>query len=288
MVDPILSLYRTSTTVNLHEIDETCKPYQDTNLTVTPVVIQPIKNNKRSFQTYSYSSGSDSESSSSDSETRLATNSIMTDLEAQEYRNKVVDMMFTNTNQGQKPPGHTIEAECTPRSTTTHPLSQEGGEKVATARVVNNNQRNFLIKSLPRTTQDLSAITYICQGASMPPKFNKAAALALGIKPGPIYGQLQKGMAVTLPDGKVVTRGMVCDAEVPGHVFVVVDCPNISYIDGLIKSDAFDKYLDPKGESKINVMIHHLGNGVIHDARYKQWLSKFDVSTDVRLLKFLF
>ncbi|KAG2206524.1 hypothetical protein INT47_008541 [Mucor saturninus] len=293
-------VYRTSTTVDLHEIDETCQPFTDKNLTVTPVIVHSKKHNKRNYQTYSSnSSGSESSySSSSDSEKRLSKNVEMTVTEAQTYRRGVVSMMFTNTDKGQKAPGHTIEAECSPRPTV-HPLSEEAAKAAVTAttitttttvavevkekagtRVVNNNQRNFLMKSLPKSKPDTSAITYICQGASVTPKFNKAAAMALGLKPGPVYGQLQKGLDVTLPDGRVITRDMVCDPEVPGHVFVIVDCPNTSYIDSLVNSDAFDKYLDPEGKSKINVMIHHLGNNVIHDERYKKWLQRFDTTTD--------
>lgn len=194
--------------------------------------------------------------------------------------------MFTNSSKGEKAPGHTIEAPCTPRSDKkddkiVHPLSEEAK---ATSKVLNNQQRTYLMKALPRTKADPSSITYICQGVSVPPKFNKAAAIALGIKPGPVYGQLQKGMDVTLPDGRVITRDMVCDPEVPGHVFVVVDCPDTTYIDGLVNSKQFDPYLDPNGKSKINVMIHNIGNNVINDTRYKEWLSKFDSTTDVRLI----
>lgn len=274
----LFSFFRTSTTVDLHEIDENSKPFSDKNLSVKPVVVYPVKNSKRNYQAFS-SSGSESESSSSESENRLGKNPIAVEKEAQKYRQKVVNMMFTNTNQGQKPPGHTIEAECSPRpDNTVHPLSEEAK---STSKILTNNQKDYLMKALPKAKQDTSAITYICQGTSVPPKFNKAAAIALGIKPGPVYGQLQKGIEVTLEDGRVVTRDMVCDPEVPGHVFVVVDCPNASYIDGLINSKEFDTYLDPKGKSKINVMIHNLGNSVIHDTRYKEWLSKFDATTDV-------
>ncbi|GAA5814487.1 hypothetical protein MFLAVUS_007984 [Mucor flavus] len=276
-------VYRTSTNVNINEIDETSKPFKDKNLSVTPVIVYPVKNNKRDYREFSSGSGSESDSSTSDSEYNLVKNPIGDEKGEHKYRQNVVNMMFTNTNQGQKAPGHTIEADCSPRpdntnaSTRVHPLSEEAK---STSKSLTNTQRNYLMKALPRSQQDTSAITYICQGASVPPKFNKAAAVALGIKPGPVYGQLQKGISVTLDDGRVVTREMVCDPEVPGHVFVVVDCPNSSYIDGLISSKQFDTYLDPNGKYKINVMIHHLGNNVIHDSRYKEWLRKFDQTTD--------
>lgn len=251
---------------------------------MTPVVVYPVKHRKRDYAEYSgsgsSSSSSDTSSSDSDTEAHFQKNTIGMEKEAQEYRKQVVNMMFTNSKKGEKAPGHTIEAPCTPRSddATVHPLSEQAK---STSKVISNQQKNYLMKSLPRVTRDTSSITYICQGTSVPPKFNKAAAVALGIKPGPVYGQLQKGLEVTLPDGRVITRDMVCDPEIPGHVFVVVDCPNTSYIEGLINSKQFDPYLDPNGKSKINVMIHNLGNNVIRDTRYKEWLSKFDSTTDV-------
>lgn len=290
----IVITYRTNTTVNVHELEENSAPYQDKNLTITPVIVHPVKRRKRDYKTFSTGSdgsmsssdgyeSSSSSSGSNDSEIHFKKNPVEIEQEAQAYRKKVVSLMFTNSNKGQKAPGHTIEADCTPRALTTaektaHPLADEQNK---VAKVMTNTQRDYLMKALPRTKPSESAITYICQGVSVPRKFNKAAALALGIKPGPVYGDLQKGIDVTLPDGTVVTRDMVCDPEVPGHVFVVVDCPNSTYIDGLVNSKAFDKYLDPNGKLRINVMIHHLGNNVIHDDRYKKWLMKFDTATDV-------
>jgi ribonuclease Z len=203
----------------------------------------------------------------------------MTDSEADQYRKKVISLMFTNTNKGEKAPGHTIEADCSPRpasSKTVHPLSAD--PMGSSPKLV--NQRDHLMRALPRTKPDNAAISYICQGTSLPRKFNKAAAIALGIKPGPVYGQLQKGISVTLDDGRIVTQEMVCDPEVPGHVFMVVDCPSLAYIDGLVNSDKF-KSFQTGGTNKVNAIIHYVGEGVLQDARYKQWLHSFDLKTDV-------
>lgn len=50
-------------------------------------------------------------------------------------------------------------------------------------------------------------------------------AKALGIKPGPIFGKLKTGEAVTLEDGRVITQSDVCDRSLPGAEFLIVDCP---------------------------------------------------------------
>lgn len=267
--------------MNVHEFDELSQPYSDSNLSVTPVIVLPTSSKKRNFDQVSSEDSLESGSSESDTESsspklieRFKKNTAgATGSEAQAYRQKVISLMFTDASKGEKAPGHTIEAECSPRSQkTAHPLSSE--EKGA------SNQRGYLMQMLPGTKPHPAAISYICQGTPVPRKFNKSAAMALGIKPGPIYGQLQRGNSVTLDDGRVITQDMVCDPEVPGHVFMVVDCPGPAYIDNLVRSDKFNSFKQG-GSHKVNVMIHFAGLDVLRDKRYQDWLNSFDASTDV-------
>lgn len=51
-----------------------------------------------------------------------------------------------------------------------------------------------------------------------PGRFDLQAARALGVPEGPLFGQLQRGMAVTLPDGRTVTPGEVLGPARPGAV----------------------------------------------------------------------
>lgn len=279
--------------MNVHEFSDTSKPFSDKNLTMTPVVVLPTSSKKRSYDQYSSGSSGGSESSSSNESsssesTKFTKNGILSQVEADEYRQKVISLMFTNTNKGEKAPGHTIEADCSPRppspstsTKTVHPLSSAttAPEDPAVAKAM-TNQRDHLMRGLPRTKPYPAAVSYICQGVPVPRKFNKNAALALGLKLGPVCGQLQKGISVTLEDGRVITQDMVCDPEIPGHVFMVIDCPHISYIDNLINSPKFKDY-QTGGARKVNVMIHYVGKNVIQDARYQNWLHSFDATTDV-------
>jgi ribonuclease Z len=210
----------------------------------------------------------------------------MSEIEANDYRKKVISLMFTNTSKGEKAPGHTIEADCSPRppspttksTKTAHPLSAAAEEPAIQKAVT--NQRDYLMKGLPRTKPHPAAVSYICQGVPLPRKFNAKAALKLGLKLGPACGQLQKGISVTLDDGRVITQDMVCDPEIPGHVFMVVDCPHISYIDNLVNSSKFKDY-QIGGTRTVNAIIHYVSKNVLQDKRYKRWLQTFDTTTDV-------
>lgn len=44
--------------------------------------------------------------------------------------------------------------------------------------------------------------------------------MKLGIKPGPIFGQLKDGIDVTLPDGRVIKSSDVRGPDDPGPVFI--------------------------------------------------------------------
>ncbi|KAI8883211.1 hypothetical protein K501DRAFT_219648 [Backusella circina FSU 941] len=266
-------VYRTSTTLQLNEY-ESASTYKDKNLAVTPVIVLPNNYTKEETlgEVAAVEVGTKRKHEGDDEN------------DSQTYSRKVVAQMFTDSsgsNNKKKagmatkktaatasPPEQTIDAECTPR----HPLGGGNTEK----RPNNNNQRDFLSKALPNTSPYPAAMSYICEGTSVPRKFNKAAAVALGIKPGPVYGQLQKGISVTLEDGRVITQDMVCEPEIPGHVFMVVDCPSVSYIDGLIQTRAFERFQNDRPKA----MIHIVGDDVLEDERYKEWLAKFGRTTD--------
>jgi ribonuclease Z len=51
-------------------------------------------------------------------------------------------------------------------------------------------------------------------------QFNVAKATQLGIPPGPIYGRLKRGEAVTLPDGRVIQGQDLCGPTQIGRSFV--------------------------------------------------------------------
>jgi ribonuclease Z len=54
-----------------------------------------------------------------------------------------------------------------------------------------------------------------------PGRFHPERAAALGIEEGPMFGALQRGKAVTLPDGRVVQPAEVMDGARPGRKLVV-------------------------------------------------------------------
>eukprot|EP00198_Chlamydomonas_reinhardtii_P000339 XP_001689674.1 RNase Z-like protein [Chlamydomonas reinhardtii] len=67
---------------------------------------------------------------------------------------------------------------------------------------------------------------YLVRLSGRPGKFLPDKARQLGVKPGPLFGELQRGHSVTLEDGRVVTGADVCEPPVPGPAVMVVDTPD--------------------------------------------------------------
>ncbi|HET6405812.1 MAG TPA: MBL fold metallo-hydrolase, partial [Candidatus Thermoplasmatota archaeon] len=69
------------------------------------------------------------------------------------------------------------------------------------------------------------ALAYAVVEDPRPGRFNKPRALELGVPEGKAFGQLQRGEAVTLPDGRLITPDMVLGPTRRGRKVVYTgDC----------------------------------------------------------------
>ncbi|KAG4306109.1 hypothetical protein PORY_000097 [Pneumocystis oryctolagi] len=130
------------------------------------------------------------------------------------------------------------------------------------------------IQDMLHTTPFPLSVTYICEGHSQPGKFNPDAAKALGIVPGPQFGRLSKGESIVLDDGKVVFPHQVIGESRPGAIFMIVDCPDKSYIDSLIQRNVWNMYYKT-GKKKVQLIIHMINEDVLNDSRYINWMNQF-------------
>jgi ribonuclease Z len=67
-----------------------------------------------------------------------------------------------------------------------------------------------------RLNHRVVAFGYALQEKPRPGRFDLDTARALGIPPGPLYGQLQRGKAVTLPDGRHIEPDAIVGPARPG------------------------------------------------------------------------
>ncbi|WIA31762.1 hypothetical protein OEZ86_002634 [Tetradesmus obliquus] len=87
---------------------------------------------------------------------------------------------------------------------------------------INHNDRNPII--------DVGLLTL----SSIAGKFNPKKAAELGVPRGPMLGELQRGIAVTIPNGRVIQPHEVMEMPAtPGACLLLVDCPSAAYLPGL-------------------------------------------------------
>lgn len=90
----------------------------------------------------------------------------------------------------------------------------------------------FTVSCLP-LKHKVTAFGYRVSEKDKPGKFNLEKAKALGIPPGPIYGQLKRGEIVTLASGRKIRGQDLCGATEPGRK--VVYCTDTIYCDSAVE-----------------------------------------------------
>lgn len=88
----------------------------------------------------------------------------------------------------------------------------KGGEEV--------KRGGYVVRAV-RVDHRVNALGYVLQEDTRPGRFDLSVAKSLGIPPGPAYGKLQKGEAVTLEDGRVVEPSQVLGPARRGRKLVI-------------------------------------------------------------------
>ncbi len=81
------------------------------------------------------------------------------------------------------------------------------------------DETDFYVDALP-LDHSIFCLGWRLQEKTRPGTFNLEEAQALGIPRGPMYGRLQNGESVTLPDGRIIKPEMVLGAPRPGKSVV--------------------------------------------------------------------
>ncbi|MEA3198651.1 MAG: ribonuclease [Thermoplasmata archaeon] len=127
------------------------------------------------------------------------------------------------------PPGlkqKCIDFDVVPRESKDN-RKRDTGFKVQIAEVTSGQVMEFpgykvIAREVRHTTY---ALAYAVVEDSRPGRFNKPRALELGVPEGKMFGQLQRGEAVTLEDGRAITPDMVLGPTRRGRKFVYTgDC----------------------------------------------------------------
>ncbi|KAK9472956.1 beta-lactamase-like protein [Dipodascopsis tothii] len=143
------------------------------------------------------------------------------------------------------------------------------------------------ILDVPYPSLDES-LSYIIQPHPIRGRFQRDKALALGVPPGPAFGKLTRGLAVTLDDGTEITPDQVVDPPRLSHRIIVLDLPTPEHAQAaaalppatwLRRLATPDTPVDVPGEdpeATIGVVVHLLGKDVDpHAPAYGEFMASF-------------
>jgi ribonuclease Z len=126
----------------------------------------------------------------------------------------------------------------------------------------------------PAGWEGLPVSNYVCQLPDIPGKFLPQKAASLGVPRGPLYGKLQKGESVEAANGKTVHPSDVMEPSTPGPTVMIIDCPTVDHIEGLM-SGMGGWSNDQDKRQKVAVVIHLTSRDVLRAPKYVQFIRSF-------------
>ncbi|GES97863.1 beta-lactamase-like protein [Rhizophagus clarus] len=285
---------RSAMSVETHEFQEDGMEFKDENLRILPVFLYPEwRKNVES------SSSSTQDLETGTKRTRDSNLDEINSNSTLKYKKEILSLMF---NQGQllndpkssnkkrskyyedndaamNIPDEPQDDQMTqmPRNSSSRNSSPNRGD---IKDLLRERRKEMYPKRLPKSQPSFASVAYICKGPDYKGKFDPVAAKVLGLEPGPQYAELVRGNSVTAPNGTVVHPYQVIGPSRPGLVFIILDVPSTSYIPSVCESPEFVTYQTNNKGTQPRAIIHMVGNGVLEDKRYQEWMKKFGSETE--------
>ncbi|XP_050670855.1 ribonuclease Z, mitochondrial isoform X5 [Leptidea sinapis] len=144
--------------------------------------------------------------------------------------------------------------------------------------------RDTLKNNNEKVLQDLQklahcSVAYICTVKKRLGTLDLEKCVEMGVKPGPMLGQLKSGQDVMLPDGRVVLSKDVKTPDDPGPVFIVLEVQDINYL----KESDFKLHFDTEGNLRENIpalIVHYTPPHVFNHPDYQSFMAKFGATTN--------
>jgi ribonuclease Z len=123
------------------------------------------------------------------------------------------------------------------------------------------------------------AMSYICEPHLKARPFLVEKAKALGLNPGPLYGQLQKGKSVIF-EGKEIKPEDVLGDQPPASCIGIFYSPSITHAERLCQDYTIRKFIENKKDRVFSIIVHILGDSnIISKDFYKQFMNSWDTNT---------
>lgn len=101
--------------------------------------------------------------------------------------------------------------------------------------------------------------------------------IELKVPVGPLLRKLKSGEDITLADGRLIKHSDVCSPNQPGSEILIIDCPNVQYLDSLISNERLNELITQE-DSRLKGVFHLSDIEVLLEPRYQDWVNRFPSS----------
>ncbi|KAF7990329.1 hypothetical protein HCN44_000134 [Aphidius gifuensis] len=136
-------------------------------------------------------------------------------------------------------------------------------------------------------------LIYICKLHNKPGGLDKnKLSKIFKIKPGPYCALLKAGYDIKIKEKcknnddinstnyKYIKSSEVCDEDVPGPLFIVLEIPDEDYLDSLIENEILNEYqTNDVLKNQDNYIIHFTKENILINKKYREWMKKFTNNT---------
>ena len=142
------------------------------------------------------------------------------------------------------------------------------------------SDENITIFPISLFYNNIYSMSYICIPKQKKRSFNKNKAAELGLKPGPIYGELQKGKSITLENGRIITLNDVSDEPLPSSAVLIIYIPTEEHMNALINNEimgkCINKNLGAEYTYNISIVVHITPKfNIINNEKYTKFMALF-------------
>ena len=139
---------------------------------------------------------------------------------------------------------------------------------------------NLSIIPICLNNSNIFSMSYICIPKQKNRSFNKNKAAEFGLKPGPVFGELQKGKTVTLEDGRVISLKDVSDEPLPSSSVLILYLPTEDHMNSLICNEIMEKYINKNLGNEfiynIRIVVHITPHfNIINNEKYTKFMALF-------------
>uniref|UniRef100_A0A2R8ZD23 Zinc phosphodiesterase ELAC protein 2 n=1 Tax=Pan paniscus TaxID=9597 RepID=A0A2R8ZD23_PANPA len=125
-------------------------------------------------------------------------------------------------------------------------------------------------------------VAFICKLHLKRGNFLVLKAKEMGLPVGtaaiaPIIAAVKDGKSIT-HEGREILAEELCTPPDPGAAFVVVECPDESFIQPICENATFQRY-QGKADAPVALVVHMAPESVLVDSRYQQWMERFGPDT---------